>query len=141
MSEQNKTVAVRFITAMGSNDPETARACFAPDGRAIAMGTTNFAAAPRSPQDIADGIESFKALLPEGLRFTIGDVTAEGDRVVVEAEGNGVTCEGTSYRNRYCFAFTFADGRIKEVHEYFCTKLADAVLWPLAQAMPGLGKT
>src|SRR5262249_37440965 len=95
---------------------------------------------PRTPQDIADGIESFKALLPEGLRFTIGDVTAEADRVVVEAEGNGVTREGSAYRNRYCFAFTCSDGTSKEVHEYFCTKLSDEVLWPLAQAMPGLGK-
>jgi uncharacterized protein len=66
----------------------------APDGVAVAMGSSRFAGV-RSRQMIVDGIEAFKQLVPDGLRFTIHSVTAEGDRVVVEAEGNAVTSDGT----------------------------------------------
>ena len=80
MSEQNKAVAVRFITAMGSNDPETARNCFAPDGVAIAMGTTNFASRPRTPQDIAEGasfLASDRASWVTGSHYVLdGGLTA-----------------------------------------------------------------
>jgi uncharacterized protein len=139
VSEENKRVALEFIDAMGLNDPERARACMAENGRAVAMGTTRFAGI-RPRETMLEGIESFKRLMPDGLRFTIESVTAEGDRVIVEATGNAVTSDGRAYRNSYCKVFTFADGKIVELREYFCTKLADEVLWPLAQAMQGLGK-
>ena len=54
--------------------------------------------------------------------------------------GSAVTSDGQAYRNAYCKVFTFADGKIVELREYFCTKLADEVLWPLAETMQGLGK-
>jgi ketosteroid isomerase-like protein len=139
MSEENKRVALEFIDAMGRNDPERARACMAENGRAVAMGTTRFAGI-RPRETMMAGIESFKQLMPDGLRFTIETVTAEGDRVIVEAVGNAITCDGQAYRNSYCKVFTFAEGRIVELREYFCTKLADEVLWPLAEAMQGLGR-
>jgi ketosteroid isomerase-like protein len=140
MSEQNKQVALKFIEAMGTNDPVAAGECFADDGFALAKGTTRFAG-KRSRQMIVDGIEAFKALLPDGLRFEIKSVTAEGDRVAVEAEGNGVAHDGTPYRNQYCFVVTLKGGKIVQANEYFCTKLADQVLWPLAEKMHALGET
>ena len=60
---------------------------------------------------------------------------AEGDWVVVEFEGNATTREGTPYNNQHCMVVTLADGRIKQVNEYFCTLLADEVLWPLVEKM------
>ena len=63
--------------------------------------------------------------------ITIVSVIAEGDRVVVEAEGNAVTTAGTPYRNQYCFLFTLAQGKIVKVDEYFCTVHADATIYPL----------
>lgn len=32
------------------------------------------------------------------------------------------------------------DTEIAQINEYFCTKLADDVLWPLAQQMNSLGE-
>ena len=84
------------------------------------------------------GIELLKTMIPTGLRFKICDVTAEGDRVAVEAEGNAVTAEGTPYCNQYCFVFTVRDGKIVHVNEYFCSKLADEVLWPIAEKAGGM---
>ena len=139
-TEPNKQTALRFVEAMGANDPHTAGDCMAPDGVAIAMGGSRFAG-ERSRRMIVDGIEAFKQLVPDGLRFTIRSVTAEGDRVAVEGEGNAVTSDGKPYRNQYCWVFTMESGKIKRVHEYFCTKLADDVLWPLAEKMHALGET
>jgi ketosteroid isomerase-like protein len=137
MSEQNTAVVLRFMEAMGTNDPEMADGCVGPDAYAVAKGTTKFAG-KRTRELMVGGIELFKTIIPTGLRFAIGDVTAAGDRVVVEAEGNGVTMEGTPYCNQYCFVFTMKDGLIASVNEYFCTKLADEVLWPIAEKVGGM---
>ena len=137
MSDENRAVALKFMEAMGTNDPELADECVAEDGVAIAKGTTKFAGL-RNRDMMIGGIELFKRMMPTGLRFTIGDVTAEGNRVVVEAEGNAVTAAGTPYCNQYCFVFTLKDGKIRKVHEYFCTKLADEVLWPIAEKAGGM---
>lgn len=134
MNEQNKQVALKFMEAMGTNDPETAATCLAPDAVAIAKGFHKFAGERRA--DVMIGmIDAFKKMIPDGLRFTIKDVTAEGDRVAVEAEGNAVTSSGKPYCNQYCMVFTLRDGKIKQVNEYFCSKLAEDVLWPELEAM------
>jgi ketosteroid isomerase-like protein len=83
---------------------------------------------------------AFMAVVAD-MRMEVLSTTAEGDRVAIEAEGNGVTHEGTPYRNQYCFVVTVRDGKIVQANEYFCTKLADQVLWPLAEKMHALGET
>ncbi|MEZ5744012.1 MAG: nuclear transport factor 2 family protein [Sphingomonadaceae bacterium] len=140
MSEENRRVALRFMDAMGSNDAESAAECLAEDAVAVAKGTTNFAGT-RSREMMLGGIAAFTSILPEGLRFSDIRTTAEGDRVLVEAKGNGVTAGGEKYDNDYCFAMTFRDGKIAHVNEYFCTKLADGVLWPLVQGTGNLDST
>jgi limonene-1,2-epoxide hydrolase len=137
MSEANKAVALQFMEAMSSNRPELADPVVGPDAVAVAKGTSKFAG-PRSRDMMVGGIELFKTMIPTGLRFKIGDVTADGDRVAVEAEGNAVTAEGTPYCNQYCFVFTIKGGKIVHMNEYFCGKLADEVLWPMAEKAGGM---
>ena len=43
---------------------------------------------------------------------------ADGDIVVVEAEGDNVTKAGVRYDNDYCLVFRLEDGKIKEIREY-----------------------
>lgn len=134
MSEQNKEVVLKFIRAMGASDGATAATCLAPDAFTLAKGFGKFAGIRRY-DTIIGTIDAFKKLLPTGLSPTIQTVTAEGDRVVVEFEGNGTTSDGRPYCNEYCMVFTLADAKIRQVNEYFCTKLADEVLYPLVEAM------
>ena len=61
-------------------------------------------------------------------------MTAEGERVVVEFDGNATLCNGESYCNQYCMVFLLREGKIKQVNEYFCTILADKLLFPLVAA-------
>jgi ketosteroid isomerase-like protein len=60
-------------------------------------------------------------LLPHGLKITTGAVTAEEDRVAVEAESKATTLHGRNYHNRYHFLFVVRDGKIALVKEYLDT--------------------
>jgi ketosteroid isomerase-like protein len=78
---------------------------------------------------------AFKELIPTGLRPNVKSVIADGDRVAVEFEGDATLANGERYCNQYCFVFTLQDGRIKVLHEYFCTILADQKIGPLLTAV------
>jgi hypothetical protein len=137
MNEEIKAVALRYIEAMGRNDPDTAMACFLPTGVQHSMGNSGLSMTS-TVERMRAGLEAFKQLLPGGLAFTIRSVTTECDRVVVECKGNGQTADGTPYHNEYCFVFTMRDGLIENSIEYFCTKLAEEVLLPRAKALGAL---
>lgn len=132
MSEQNKKVVLDFIRAMGCGDDITAAPCLAEDAFTLAKGFGHFAGV-REHSTILATIRAFKTLIPDGLTPEILSVTAEGERVVVEFEGNARTFEGKDYNNQYCMVFMMEGHKIKQVNEYFCTILAEEVLWPLVR--------
>ncbi|HET8710947.1 MAG TPA: nuclear transport factor 2 family protein [Spongiibacteraceae bacterium] len=134
MSEQNKQVVLKFIEAMGKGDAEAAAPCIADDTFTLAKGFGKFAGV-RTHDTILATIAAFHKLMPGGMKPTIHSITAEGERVVVEFEGHGTLINGESYSNQYCMVFTVRDGKIRQVNEYFCTILADKVLWPLVENM------
>jgi ketosteroid isomerase-like protein len=133
MSEENKRVALQFIEAMSTGNPELGAACLAPDGFTITKGYGKFGGRREADVMIAM-ISGFEAMLPTGLGLKVIDVMSGDNQVVVEAEGDGLTVTGVPYRNQYCFVFKMADGKVKQLNEYFCTVHADAVLWPLVEA-------
>ena len=130
MSEQNKQVAIGFIEAFSRGDAEAAKAYLAPDAVTIAKGFGKLSGA-RSYEIIVATTGAFKDLIPTGLRPTFCSVTAEGERVVVEFEGNATLANGERYGNQYCMVFTLCDAKIKRVNEYYCTILADQKIGPL----------
>jgi len=134
MSEQNKKVVLTFIEAMGKGDAAMAAPCIAEDTFTLAKGFGKFAGV-RTHDTILATIGAFRQLMPEGMEPDIKSVTAEGDRVVVEFEGNGTLINGEPYCNQYCMVFMLREGKIRQVNEYFCTILADKVLWPLIEGM------
>lgn len=134
MSEKNKAVVLQFIEAMGNGDPVAAAPCIAEDTFTLAKGFGKFAGV-RTHDTILATIGAFKQLMPSGMKPDILSVTGEGDRVVVEFEGNGTLINGESYSNQYCMVFMLREGKIRQVNEYFCTILADEKLWPLVSNM------
>lgn len=134
MSEQDKEVVRTFIEAMGAGDVAGAAPCLDPEAYTLAKGYGKFAGVRRY-DTIVGTIGAFKTLLPGGLKPVIHSMIRDGDRIAVEWEGNGVTSEGTPYNNQYCMVFTMRNGKILQVNEYFCTLLADRVLWPLVEKM------
>ncbi|TGD71060.1 hypothetical protein E4634_19630 [Mangrovimicrobium sediminis] len=132
MSDNNTQVVLDFIDAMGRGDPERAADLITEDAYTLAKGFGNFAGV-RERETILATIGAFRQLMPAGMQPEIKSTIAQGDKVVVEFVGNGTLVNGDDYSNEYCMVFTLRDGRICQVNEYFCTILADRVLWPLVQ--------
>jgi PPOX class probable F420-dependent enzyme len=65
---------------------------------------------------------------PEGLNLTIKRLTAEEDRVAIEAESHARHVSGKPYDNQYHILMRLRDGKIVEWREYMDTMLANAVL-------------
>jgi uncharacterized protein len=62
------------------------------------------------------------------LRITPTGVTAEGERVAVEAESYCKMKNGKIYQNKSHFLFLVRDGKIQRVKEYFDTAYANELL-------------
>lgn len=137
MSEQNIKTVLSFIEAMSNADAAAADPCVGPGGFTVAKGYGKFAGV-RQRDTMVGTIAAFKQLLPNGLNVDIKSVTAQDDRVVVEFEGDAITCDGKPYQNQYCMVFLMdSDHRISQVNEYFCNIHADEVLWPLVESLSG----
>jgi ketosteroid isomerase-like protein len=130
MSEQNKKAAVRFIEAFSKADAEAVKRDLAPDVIVTAKGFALLSGS-RTYDMVVATTGAFKEAIPTGLRPTFKSVIGEGNRVAVEFEGDAMLANGESYCNQYCLVFTFEDGKIKQVNEYFCTLLADQKIGPL----------
>jgi ketosteroid isomerase-like protein len=74
-------------------------------------------------------VEKFGERVAGPVTLTIEGVTAEGDRVAVEAQAHALLKNGRIYRNTYHFLFMFRDGKICQAKEYNDTLHAREVLW------------
>jgi uncharacterized protein len=72
-------------------------------------------------------------LFPSGIQLEIKTITAEEDRVSVEAQGSAVSVSGVPYNNRYHIMYVIRDGKIKEAREYLDTILVDKLWAPPAE--------
>ncbi|WP_298880640.1 nuclear transport factor 2 family protein [uncultured Bradyrhizobium sp.] len=57
-----------------------------------------------------------------GIDIAFRGVYADGNTVIVEERMRAALPGGKPYENDYCFVFTVADGRIREVREYMDTR-------------------
>jgi uncharacterized protein len=73
-------------------------------------------------------VQAFRALKKGEGRIEVHGVTAEGDRVAVEAEAFYELVNGKLYNNTYHFLFEFSGGKIRLAKEYNDSRLAAEVL-------------
>jgi len=71
-----------------------------------------------SKAEFAEQIRSFLGVMAQ-FSFVPTGMTAEGERVAVEAKSHGETPEGKVYKNLYNILFELREGRIQTVREYF----------------------
>lgn len=64
------------------------------------------------------GTEMLAAIFSNPMQIEIDAVTAEDDRVVVEAASYGLLVDGEEYRNRYVFVFRMRDGKVASFAEH-----------------------
>lgn len=128
--ENNKQTAIRFIEAMSDGDAKAQAECLAPDAFTITKGFAGVSG-QRNRETMLATVEAFRELVPTGFRPKFEKVVAEGDTVMVEWEGDAILSDGTPYPNQYVFIFSFENGKIRQLNEYFCTVLADRTILPL----------
>ncbi len=125
--ESNKAVVLEFFERLSSGDADGVLALYADSFTCWTAGTLPFSGThPR--ENIAAMISGVQSVFPDGLKFTVGTLTAEDDRVSAEAESYGKHASGQVYNQRYHFLFVVRDGKIQSMHEYFDTMHADEVL-------------
>jgi ketosteroid isomerase-like protein len=100
---------------------------YAADGTCWTAGSLPFSGT-RNLAEIALLMEGILSAFPEGLGFTVKAMTAEGDRVAIEAESFGRHVSGRTYNNQYHFLMVIRDGKVREFKEYFDTMHANEVL-------------
>ena len=117
--EANKAVARRYMQAVVDGDIDTAEALQHPDVKWWILGFGDM--------DRATFVAAVKSGLmsAETRRAEITGLTAEGDRVAVEAWSE-MTFPGRVYRNQYHNLLVIRDGLIVEGREYMDTRLAAA---------------
>ena len=133
MSEANKQVALKFLHAMCVGDAAGQAECLTEDAFTNTMGFAGVSGR-RDRETMLATVEAFNDVVPSGFRPEIHRVVAEDDSVMIEWEGNAVLSNGEDYCNQYIFLFTFRDGKVCQLNEYFCTVLADTKILPLLAA-------
>lgn len=125
--EENKRIVRDFMDATSAGDVERIVAAYADDGILQTMGRTLISGTYTREQVAAAAGHIFE-IFPEGITFTIHGMTAEGDRVAVEAESLGHHVSGKMYNNKYHFLAQLRDGKITRWTEYCDTELITDIL-------------
>jgi len=110
-TEQNRATALKLVASLGGGAPDLS--LMTPDAVWWAPGRGSFGS------DAFLGVAgSFAGMFKRPSILTVLGVTAEGDRVAIEAEGYAELTNGKIYRNRYHYLFVFRDGLVCQAKLY-----------------------
>ena len=127
--EANKRLAREFMSALSSGDAGQILNFYAADAVVWTAGSLPFSGThPR--EAVVALCEGLLGAFPDGLEFEVRAMTAEGDRVAIEAEGHGRHRSGQTYDQKYHFLVVISNGKVSQMKEYFDTEHARQVLVP-----------
>jgi len=128
-TEVSKRVARRFVETFSNCQYDDWGALLADDAVYEFPGTA-LVSGVFTKQEMIEKVKGIPLLFPNGIQLKIRNLTAEEDRISVEAQGSAVSVEGVPYNNVYHMLFVIRDGQIKEAREYVDTILADKLFGP-----------
>lgn len=111
----NRDRAIKLLQSVASGEPDWD--LLAPDAIWWVLGRTEYPA--------HRFLEVVTKQYLQGGRTDIVGVTAEGDRVAVEARSFHPEPDGREYANAYHFMVKFNNGLVTRVHEYLDTAYAN----------------
>jgi ketosteroid isomerase-like protein len=135
--EQNKQVVMDWFDAVNRGDEDAILAMTTDD-----FGFMTMARAPEwllyhwTRHEFAKVPSTMSQVLTAPIQLKINDVTAEGERVAVEAETDSLMLNGKRYNNAYHFVFKVRDGKLYEVREYSCSHLAQTCFGAITPMEP-----
>jgi uncharacterized protein len=125
--EENKKVVAGFFEAMNSGNGAAVMNALADSATWWVAGNFPLSGTKTKAQ-FAELMGGMAPKIDGAMRLTALGVTAEGDRVAVEAESHAKMKNGKTYQNKYHFLFQVRDGKIQAVKEYLDTTHANDVL-------------
>ena len=125
---ENKQILRAAFTELAVSNAKPFVDLMADDFSWICTGTTRWSRRYAGKQTVLD--ELFAPLRAKLGRITTvaNRFTADGDTVVVEAQGRNMTRDGMAYNNQYCFVIHMREGKMRELIEYFDTDLVNRAL-------------
>ncbi len=125
--ERNKEIARKFFVSMSNGDIAAIIDSYADDVKIYTMGNTLISGVSDKAR-AKEFAGSVLGAFPQGIRFVVHNLTAEGDRVAIEAESFATHVSGKPYNNKYHFFMRLRDGLITEFKEYMDTEMVTEVL-------------
>ena len=128
MSHPNYAVAEAYLAAVTAGDlPDS----LLTDDMSAWLTTQG----PISKAAYQGAIRLFARMAQSPIRFTVDAMTAQDDRVVIEAHSQATLINGEAYGNTYVFSIRVRDGRIAWIAEHFNPFIAKEKLFPLAASL------
>lgn len=126
-----RDVLRRYLDALAAGDLAAIASSFAEDAAWHLHGTLPLSGTKHGREAIMAFLTSAGSLYQPGTQqFSFGEITAEGDRAVLEWRVRGTaSATGKAYDNEYCALFRVRDGQITEVREYLDSLHAAQVLF------------
>ncbi len=130
-AHENKQLLQEVFAELAQGNGKPFVAAMADDFCWKAIGTTAWSRPFRGKQAVMDELmRPLFAQFADRYTNTALRMIAEGDYVAVECRGHVTTRSGKQYNNEYCYVIRFADGKMRELTEYFDTELVTAALVP-----------
>ena len=94
------------------------------------IGSTALSGTSRGKQEVIDKLlKPIRARLADGpIMFQPERFIAEGEYVVMQAQGRATALSGKPYNNTYCIVCRIVDGKVKELVDYIDTELITTAL-------------
>lgn len=120
----NKKLVESMFAAISKGDAEGYLAALADDAKFTIIGKTKFSGLFDGKKNIVEKLLApLAAQLDGALTITPQHLVAEGDTVVIQAQGSSKTKTGKRYDNTYCIVFRIANGKVSKITEYLDTEL------------------
>jgi len=123
----NKATVLRYFDILSHSDFDALMDIYDDSMRLHVPGDTLISGS-FGKAELAKSASEVLGAFPQGLAFTVTGMTAEDDKVAVQAESYGIHVSGKTYDNKYHFLITVRDGKIFESREYMDTQLVTDVI-------------
>ena len=123
--EANKQTALALLRASAVHDGPAFEALMHPEATYWVIGKPHlFAYAGEQTREQICAYMASPTIFVGGVRSKFHTITAEDDRVAIEAEIEGTLPDGRVYTNVYHYLMWFKDGKVLRVKEYLDTQAA-----------------
>jgi uncharacterized protein len=115
-AEENKKIALAWFEERSAGNPRVFdRLADSATWMIMAKGPMG---GTKSKAELMEIVAQNTARFEVPIRLKVTGITAEGDRVAIEAEGYAKLKNGKTYENLYHFLFIIRDGKIQTAKEY-----------------------